>query len=172
MRARIGSREVEIDENRVRGGVENTQGCPSRTLLGGPQRSLAGKRILDTPQEPETIPAPAHPYRSAWEARYAQHLEILKRAGEIIDYWYEPIRFRLPGEANYYKSDFLIQFRSPLAPGFYHKWIEVHEVKGWSKNRREGITKLKTAAGLNPWATFQLVQWDRTQQQWVTQLVE
>ena len=41
------------------------------------------------------------------------------------------------------------------------------EVKGWSKNRRDGLTRLKMAAAHYPWWTFVLVeriggQWKET----------
>ena len=118
------------------------------------------------PGRPPTNPA----YKSTWESAYAQHLDILEAAGEIVGWWYEPIRFRLPGPRNFYKPDFLVQAACKQRYGSMagqHAGIEIVEVKGWSKNRREGITKFKTAAGLNPWALFKLVKWDG--RQWVEQ---
>ena len=108
-------------------------------------------------------------YRSKWEAAYAQHLDMLMAAGEIVGWWYEPIRVRLPGPRNFYKPDFLVQIACKPISGSMagqHAGIEIHEVKGWSKNRREGITKFKTAAGLNPWAVFILVRWEDGRWHW------
>ena len=140
MKARLGNRTVEIDERRV--AVLPRDRCADATA--------GAKR------------APVPPYRSKLEADYANHLELLKRAGEIIGWWYEPINFRLPGQRNFYKPDFLVQRQIWLPVGEIPiATIEIHEVKGWSRNRREGITKLKTSAGLNPWATFSLVTYER-----------
>ena len=107
-------------------------------------------------------PTPS-PYKSKWEAAYAQHLELMKKVGEIVDFWYEPIRFRLPGKANFYKPDFVVQRHRDFEVNGYRARLEIHEVKGWSKNRREGITKFKTAAGLNPWAIFKLIRYENGQ---------
>lgn len=127
------------------------------------------------------VPSPTSPYKSTWEARYAQHLDVLKAAGAIVGWWYEPVRFRLPGKRNFYKADFLVQrqvFAEALSAGVPAQQllptltIEIHEVKGWSKNRRESVTKLKTAAGLNQWAIFRMVEWDRKTRQWTERVID
>jgi len=46
-------------------------------------------------------------YRSKWEAAYAQELEAQKRAGEILDWWYEPFALKLT-EGVRYRPDFLV----------------------------------------------------------------
>lgn len=136
-------------------------------------KSLAGSGCSQAGSNP--APSPPSPYKSTWEARYAQHLDVLKAAGEIAGWWYEPVRFRLPGKRNFYKADFLVQARCKQAHGSMagqHAGIEIHEVKGWSKNRREGITKLKTAAGLNQWAIFRMIEWDRKTRQWTERVID
>jgi hypothetical protein len=55
------------------------------------------------------------------ERKYGDHLEFMKRAGQIIEYWYEPFNIHL-AEGVYYKADFLVH----AADGV----LEVHEVKG------------------------------------------
>ena len=92
-------------------------------------------------------PAPS-PFRSPWEAAYAQKLELEKRAGLIHRYWHEPWSMWLPGKVRY-KPDFLVEYSSGE--------LEMIEVKGWSKNRRDGITRLKMAAALFPCFTWRLV---------------
>ncbi len=100
----------------------------------------------------EDKPSAESPYRSKLEARYAGYLDLLKQAGEIIGYQYEPIRFLLPGKRNTYKADFLVQRLD--------RSIEIHEVKGYHKNLRDSVTKCKTAAGLNWWGKFIKVTWE------------
>ena len=91
-------------------------------------------------------------YRSKWEAAYANKLELEKRAGVISAYWYEPFSLWLPGKVRY-KPDFLIDH------GVYRPdaQLEIVEVKGWSKNRRDGMTRLKIAAALFPCFTWRMV---------------
>lgn len=68
------------------------------------------------------------------EIAYAQHLEMLKYAGEIIHYEFEPLKLRLAKDTTY-TPDFLI-----VRPA----GIELHEVKGfWRDDAR---VKFKVAA--------------------------
>lgn len=92
-------------------------------------------------------------YRSKWEAAYASTLELQKRAGLIKAWWYEPFSLWLPGKVRY-KPDFLIEM--PYIPGM-ERHLEIIEVKGWSKNRRDGMTRLKIAAALFPCFVWRLV---------------
>lgn len=85
------------------------------------------------------------------EARYAEHLEKRKLAGEIIGYWFEPVKFRL-ADNTYYSIDFMVQ----LVDGT----IEFHEVKGTSKGKPyvedDAAVKIKVAAEHMPF-TFRMV---------------
>ena len=106
-------------------------------------------------------PAPS-PYKSKWEAAYASKLELEKQAGIIKAYWYEPFSLWLPGKVRY-KPDFLIQY-----PDGLEQRLEIKEIKGWSRNRRDGITRLKIAAALFPCFRWTLVVkdkngWDETE---------
>ncbi len=68
------------------------------------------------------------------EAAYAQRLELLKRAGEILDYMFEPLKLRL-ADNTFYTPDFLVVRTERL---------ELHEVKGfWRDDAR---VKWKVAA--------------------------
>lgn len=156
---RFSDEEYKELKGRVRSGVEGHATSQSANRLA--------LRLNDREPVSSPAPSPPSPYKSKWESSYANYLDALKLAGEIVAWWYEPVRFRLPGTRNFYKADFLV-----LRCNAVGKNIEIHEVKGWSKNRREGITKLKTAAGLNTWATFYLVQWDRKRRAWDKQLVK
>lgn len=99
-------------------------------------------------QEPPVDIGPK--YRSKTEASYAQHLDFLKSVGEIAGWKYEPWAYILPGKRNRLKPDFIVWTHDGKA--------SIREVKGWSKNLREGMTKLKTAAGLHPWLPHYIVR--------------
>lgn len=73
------------------------------------------------------------------EAAYAQHLELLKQAGEIIWYKFEGMKFKLANNT-FYTPDFTVQ-RANLV-------LEAHEVKGfWQDDAR---VKIKVAASEFP----------------------
>ena len=145
MKARIGSHSVEVDEGRVRGGVVGTP-TASKAVWGHDEcnRALISKAGSN--------PALSH-YKSKWEAAFAAKLELEKRAGIIKAYWYEPFSLWLPGKVRY-KPDFLIE--QPYIPGM-ERHLEIVEVKGWSRNRRDGMTRLKIAAALFPCFVWRLV---------------
>ncbi len=76
------------------------------------------------------------------EARYAAMLEHLKRGAEILDWRFEPLKFRL-AKRTWYTPDFLLVYPSRF---------EVHECKGfWEDDAR---VKWKTCAELYPWLHF------------------
>lgn len=108
----------------------------------------------ETGRSPVSNPAPS-PYKSKLEALYARELAALAHAGEIISWQYEPLNFRLPGQKNFYKPDFLVRDGDGLT--FY-------EVKGRNLSDDRSLVKMKTAAGLNTWARFVLVK--RIKGQW------
>jgi hypothetical protein len=57
----------------------------------------------------------------------------------------------LPGKVRY-KPDFLVQY-----PDGLERRLEVIEVKGWSKNLRDGKTRLKIAAAIFSCFTWRMV---------------
>ena len=74
--------------------------------------------------------------RSSWETRYANYLQLLKLAGDISEWEYEPKTFwfdRIRKGTTNYTPDFRVTF-----PGGR---FEYHEVKGWMDDRSK--TKLK-----------------------------
>jgi len=86
-------------------------------------------------------------FKSKTEVQYNSRLEILKRAGSIIDYVYEGLKFRL-GEGAVYTPDFLV---------VHEDHFELHEVKGhWREAAR---VRIKVAAEKFPWFTFVAVQY-------------
>jgi hypothetical protein len=73
------------------------------------------------------------------EAAYAHHLELLKRAGSVLWYRFEGLKFRL-ADNTFYTPDFAV-----LSSTFQ---LEVHEVKGfWQDDAR---AKIKIAAEMYP----------------------
>ena len=105
------------------------------------------KRDMDFAKYAE--PSKSAGYASKTEAAYAQYLDALVHGGEISNWWYAPVSFRLPGKRNRYTPDFLT---------LCGRGLTFIEVKGWSPSYDRSIVKLKTAAGLTPWADFQLVK--------------
>lgn len=80
------------------------------------------------------------------EREYADHLNMLKMAGEIEDWKYEGIKFKLANNTHYI-PDFLV---------VYPTHMEIHEVKGFWRD--DGRVKIKVAADLFPWFKFIAVQ--------------
>lgn len=73
------------------------------------------------------------------EAAYADHLTLLKHAGEIEWFKFEAMKFRL-ADKTFYTPDFIVLLRD----GF----LEAHEVKGhWEDDAR---VKIKVAASIYP----------------------
>jgi hypothetical protein len=118
-----------------------------------PDRGVTADRVRVNPASRQRDATGPSPYRSKWEAAYASKLDLEKAAGFIKAYWYEPFSLWLPGKVRF-KPDFLIE--SPYIPGM-ERHLEIVEVKGFSKNRRDGITRLKIAAALFPCFVWRLV---------------
>jgi hypothetical protein len=79
-----------------------------------------------------------------WNVAYAQYLELEKQAGRVKYWWYEAFSLWLPGQVRY-RPDFLIQY-----PDGLERKLHFVEIKGFSKNLRDGITRYKLAAALFP----------------------
>lgn len=73
------------------------------------------------------------------EAAYAQRLELLKHAGEIQWFEFEPIKLRL-ADNTFYTPDFAVMAADDV--------LEIHETKGfWTDDAR---VKIKVAAAKFP----------------------
>ena len=73
------------------------------------------------------------------EAAYGQHLELRKRAGEVLWYRFEGIKLRL-ADNTFYTPDYAVMLVSGE--------VELHEVKGfWLDDAR---VKIKVAAEMYP----------------------
>ena len=81
------------------------------------------------------------------EARYMLFLEDEVRAGRVIWFAFEPIKFRL-AKATFYTPDFLVMMAD--------RSLEVHEVKGfWMDDAR---VKIKVAADRFPVFVFRAIK--------------
>lgn len=109
------------------------------------------------------IPGPR--YRSKLEGAFAAKLELERRTGLLSFVAYEPLSFILPGERNRYKPDFLVAVADADEMG----GLTFLEVKGWSRSNDRSLVKLKTAAGLHPWARFVLVTYHKGE--WVERVI-
>lgn len=82
-----------------------------------------------------------------WEVQYAGRLALLRAAGEVLWYSYEPIKINL-GDRCTYTPDFLVQVQVRGSR------LEVHEVKGYE--REDSIVKFKAAARALPMLVFRM----------------
>ena len=89
-------------------------------------------------------------YRSQTEADYAQRLDLLKAAHEILSWEYEPDVLTLA-----YRCTYCPDFRVKLKDGT----VEFHEVKGWTRD--DAMIKLKVAAQMFQNTCFYLVKKDK-----------
>lgn len=86
------------------------------------------------------------------EARYAEKLELLKIAGEILWYKFEPANLRLADKC-FYKIDFLVLTKD--------RSLQVHEVKGhWTD---DALVKIKVAAETFP---FEFIAVQYVKKEW------
>lgn len=100
-----------------------------------------------------TRPAPG--VMNKLEAAYAAHLQIRLRAGEILSFNYESVKFRL-ADKTFYTPDFMVVAADDT--------IEFHEVKGfWEDDAR---VKIKVFAALYP---FRVVAVTRVKSEWKTE---
>ena len=100
------------------------------------------------------------------EKRYAENLTMKKLAGEIEDWRYNELRFKVAGGGPgirdaWYKPDFLVVRKYPLNPvkDDWMKVFELHETKGFW--RAPARIRIKVCAERYPWFKFVAVQWDR-----------
>ena len=145
---RISEEELAEMKQRVSGSTDARR----TTAQSGSRRDPAIHKT--TSRRGESAPSP---YKSKWEAAYAAKLELEKQAGVIKQWWYEPFSLWLPGKVRY-KPDFMIEREAHAgSENIPFSEIEIIEVKGWSKNRRDGMTRLKIAAALFPCFVWRLV---------------
>lgn len=147
MKARIQGREIEVDEERMRGNVVGTHSGNGGMVLTRRSKPLQNNYDGNLVG---SNPAPSS-YKSKWEERYAKQLAADKVQGVIVAWWYQPFSMWLPGGVRY-KPDFMVQYP-------HSERLQMVEIKGWSKNLRDGITRLKVAASIFPCFDWSIGRW-------------
>jgi hypothetical protein len=77
------------------------------------------------------------------EESYSRHLDLRKAAGEVAEWWFEGLAFRI-GERCFWHPDFLVQ----LADGT----LELHDTKGFVQD--DATVKARAVAGKYPFDVF------------------
>lgn len=83
------------------------------------------------------------------ECRWANQLEYMKMAREIIDWRFQSFGIKL-ADKTYYYPDFFVVF-----PDHF----EVHETKGFCKD--DALVKFKTARDMYPWWRWKMLFWSK-----------
>jgi hypothetical protein len=83
------------------------------------------------------------------EMRYAELLECMKRAGDIRDYRFQAMTFKLADDTRY-TPDFVVTFNDRM---------ELHEVKGFL--REDAAVKFKVAAHQFQEFGWKMVRWEK-----------
>lgn len=80
------------------------------------------------------------------EAAYARHLEALKFSGEVLDFWFEEMKFKVGASACWYTPDFVVQMKSGV--------LEIHEIKGHFQE--DALVKTKAVALRYPYRVISI----------------
>ena len=97
------------------------------------------------------------------EAKYAEHLELLKSNGQIVRWDFEPFGLRLSEEKCFYHPDFFVT---------YQDRFEVHEVKAFNKKagapllKDDALVKIKVASTQFSYWVFKIVWFDTQKGLW------
>lgn len=97
-------------------------------------------------------PAAARDGMNATEKRYADVLDAEKKAGDVLEWWFEPFSLRL-APSTYYRPDFLVMRSTGR--------VELHEVKG-AYVQEDAWIKTKVAAAMYPFPVI-VAQWLKKQ---------
>lgn len=80
------------------------------------------------------------------EAAYSRHLEALKFSGEVLDFWFEEMKFKVGAPACWYTPDFVVQLKSGA--------LEIHEIKGHFED--DALVKTKAVALRYPYRVISI----------------
>jgi hypothetical protein len=150
---------METDAVRPRNVTPEQFKAMQASVARGKHGSSVGINSEVAPRHQSVAPTGGPRFKSKWESAYSAKLDLELRAGLIKAYWYEPFSLWLPGKVRY-KPDFMVQYKVPLYQvniTDYVPQLEIIEVKGFSRNRRDGITRLKIAAALFPCFVWRMV---------------
>jgi hypothetical protein len=110
-------------------------------------------------QKAARAPKRADGYASRLEARYAEHLTALVRAGEIAEWWYDTLTVKLAPNTHH-KPDFLVQHADGT--------LAWHEVKGFWRD--DALVKSKITAAMLP-LPYYVCRWGKASG-WVVEQIE
>ena len=146
---------AKLDKQPSYGRIRREPGLGDGHLLGGKSQPGGRPGLVQTPNEngdettgkrnlaPSPLPGWPKP-TDKWNWAYANFLELEKQAGRVAYWFYEPWSMWLPGGVRY-KPDFLVVF-----PDGLERKPQLVEVKGWSRNLRDGKTRYTIAAAVFP----------------------
>jgi hypothetical protein len=102
------------------------------------------------------------------EEAYSLHLELLKKAGQILDWRYEPETLKIGPDCRY-TPDFRVISKDLNYPE-NSPIIEFHEVKGTTKGKPyiedDALVKIKVASELHPYKF--IIVWRGLGGRWMT----
>lgn len=150
-----GAGKKEGEGVRHRWSDEDLQQVKAKRVRGGqgiPTKKSDGSHPSPSPQKPQ--------YKSKLELAWATRLEVMRRAGEIDGWLYEPFSFRLAA-GNRYRVDF-ISWKLVESEGIdgapIGRWVTTcYECKGWHRNMRAALIALKWSAQKFPFFEWKKV---------------
>jgi len=145
VRVRTGGRSVEI---------------PDERMVRAEGRSVKAQAPVPDGAVVAPSPLPGWPKPTdKWNYAYAQFLDLERHAGNIQHWWYEPVSLWLvrpnretKDQGVRHKVDFMVWQNDGS--------LTMIEVKGHSRNLRDGITRYKIAREQFPCYTWRLVTRD------------
>jgi hypothetical protein len=132
---------------------------PGKPMNAKQLAALLGRTHRRPGRKPARAPKREDGYASKLEARYAEHLTALVRAGEVAEWWYDVLTVKLAANTHH-KPDFFVQ----MADGS----VCWHEVKGFW--REDALVKSKITAAILP-IPYYVCRWGK-RTGWVVERVE
>lgn len=150
----MGISEQELEELQKRPGVkavrDSREGCQTSS---GSSPGKRGPRHTSAHRPP---PKEQKDPRNQTEIRYERECLYPRfHNGEIVDWVFERIKFRM-ADKTFYTPDYLV---------IAQDCIEIHEVKG-SREEEDARVKWKTVAEQNPWFRFIVARWFGKKKGW------
>jgi hypothetical protein len=93
------------------------------------------------------------PKMNGMEAAYAGLLDLRKKCGEIVEYWFQAFTFKLADDCRY-TPDFVVMLPDGV--------LEVYEVKGFWRD--DAKVKIRVASAMFPFS-FRAVKYQK--KQWI-----
>lgn len=103
-----------------------------------------------TPKEPKSTDPRSRMNQT--ELRYSQILDARLRTGEIIEWAFEDLTFRVGLERTRYTPDFFVRLPNGA--------LELHEIKG-ARTWEDARVKFQAAAKQYPWVTWRMWVWEK-----------